>query len=73
MNARLDAPGVKPSAAELRATAAELLHQARIQLGGCKFWAEQPNRQAQLLAALQTLATQIETARRAVVESEFAR
>lgn len=76
MNARLDLPSVAnacPTAAEHRAAAAELLGRARIQVGSVSYWAEQPNCQAQLFAALQVLAAQVESARCALLEAERAR
>lgn len=76
MNARLESPGItqaQPTAAEHRSAALELLGRARIQIGSVTYWAEQGDAPAQLFAALQVLATQVETARRALVDAEHAR
>lgn len=69
MNARLEGP----TAAEHRAAVAELLGRARIQIGSATYWAEQGDCQAQVLACLQLLAAQVETARRELMASEHAR
>lgn len=68
MNARVD----PPTAAEHRAAAVELLSRARIQVGSVTYWAEQGDCPAQLFTALQVLAAQIETARRALMDAQIA-
>jgi hypothetical protein len=69
MNARLE----PPTAAQQRVAALELLGRARIQIGSCTYWAEQGDCPAQLAAALQVLAAQVETARQVLLDAEQAR